>query len=86
MLGGVLTPAQLENARDILRHTGHVKALRDGATASDLLSADGHAGRGHAQEPLWPIAANGRAAPRLDQFTTEGTEITEISVPSVSPW
>ena len=60
MLGGVLTPAQLENARDILRHTGHVKALRDGATASDLLSADGHGGRGHAQEPLWPIAANGR--------------------------
>ncbi len=60
MLGGVLTPAQLENARDILRHTGHVKALRDGATASDLLSADGQAGRGHTHEPAWPIAANGR--------------------------
>jgi DNA repair protein RecN (Recombination protein N) len=60
MLGGVLTPAQLENARDILRHTGHVKALRDGATASDLLSADGPAGRGHPHEPAWPVAANGR--------------------------
>ncbi len=60
MLGGVLTPAQLENARDILRHTGHVKALRDGATASDLLAADGPTGRGHAHEPAWPVAANGR--------------------------
>src|SRR5439155_10140146 len=34
MLGGVLTPAQLESARDILRQTAHLKALRAGATAS----------------------------------------------------
>jgi DNA repair protein RecN (Recombination protein N) len=55
MLGGVLTPAQLENARDILRHTAHLKALRGGATASDLLGPNGH--RATRPDPAWPAVA-----------------------------
>ena len=42
MLGGTpVTASSLENAREILRHTEQSKALRDGATASDLLAVGG---------------------------------------------
>jgi DNA repair protein RecN (Recombination protein N) len=57
MLGGVLTPAQVENARDILRNTAHVKALRDGATASDLLGHAAPAATSNGPEPAWPAVA-----------------------------
>jgi DNA repair protein RecN (Recombination protein N) len=39
MLGGTpVTASSLENAREIIRHTAQIKALRQGATASDLLA------------------------------------------------
>jgi DNA repair protein RecN (Recombination protein N) len=42
MLGGTpVTASSLENAREILRHTEQSKALRQGATASDLLAVGG---------------------------------------------
>ena len=40
MLGGTpVTASSLDNAREIIRHTAQAKALRNGATASDLLAA-----------------------------------------------
>jgi DNA repair protein RecN (Recombination protein N) len=70
MLGGVLTPAQLENARDSLRHTAHLKALRHGATASDLLTGNGH--RSTRPDPAWPVIAGRPGAGLVVRLQTGG--------------
>ena len=63
MLGGTpVTSSSLENAREIIRHIEQSKALRNGATASDLLATAGAASlppeagnNGHT--PAWPRIA-----------------------------
>ncbi|HMA38336.1 MAG TPA: DNA repair protein RecN [Chloroflexia bacterium] len=57
MLGGLpVTASSLENAREIVRHTNQAKALRRGATASELLATAGAASRppGDSGVPAWP--------------------------------
>jgi DNA repair protein RecN (Recombination protein N) len=66
MLGGTpVTSSSLENAREIIRHIEQSKALRNGATASDLLATAGAASLPPGAEsdgrlPAWPrIAEHG---------------------------
>jgi DNA repair protein RecN (Recombination protein N) len=63
MLGGTpVTSSSLENAREIIRHIEQSKALRNGATASDLLATAGAASLppeadGNGRTPAWPRVA-----------------------------
>ena len=61
MLGGASTPAQMETARDILRYTAGLKALRGG----DLLGPDGQAALPltAAPEPPWPLVTGRPVGP-----------------------
>ena len=57
MLGGTpVTNSSLENAREIIRHTAQTKALRQGATAGELLAAADSPLRPHTAPaaPVWP--------------------------------
>ena len=52
MLGGTpVTASSLENAREIIHHTAQTKALRQGATAGELLAATDPAGRSPVAPP-----------------------------------
>ncbi len=55
MLGGLpVTAGSLENAREIIRHSAQTKALRHGATASDLLAGAATRPPSAPADPAWP--------------------------------